>query len=94
MGLGDLNEEKKIVSTLSDEDKEMDKFILKIFSLPVGKKVLEFLNQHYIQSIHKPVKQANGTINSDMTTYGLYQKEGQKLLIKNIEMRMERAKSG
>jgi len=96
---GDLNAPKKQektqkVEAKQDETKQMDKYLLKTFSSPEGKKVLEFLNEFYIQSVLKPVKDPAGTINSDMTTFGLYQQEGQKLLIKNIEMRVERAKSG
>lgn len=95
MGVGDLNEPKKgVPAPISEKIHEMDVLIAKTFSSHAGKKVLGWLRQQYIENpVEGYVVDRNGAINADATTFQLYQKEGQKIVVKNLEMRMKRANS-
>lgn len=95
MGVGDLNEPKKgIPEEMAQKILEMDVLIAKTFSTHAGKKVLGWLRQQYIENpVEGYVVDRNGNINADATTFQLYQQQGQKIVIKNLEMRMKRANS-
>ena len=95
MGVGDLNEPKKgIPPEMAQKILDMDVLIAKTFSSHAGRKVLEWLRQQYIENpVEGYVVDRNGAINADATTFQMYQREGQKIVIKNLEMRMKRANS-
>ncbi len=90
---GDLPEVKAgVPAELSEKVKEEDVFIAKTFSTPNGRKTLQWLRELYIEApLQGYVVDSRGAINADATTFQLYQKEGQKIAIKNIEMRVKRA---
>jgi hypothetical protein len=93
MGVGDLNEPKKGVPTpISKKILEMDVLIAKTFCTQAGKKVLSWLREQYVENpVEGYVVDRNGNINADATTFQMYQREGQKIVVKNLEMRMKRA---
>lgn len=96
---GDLPKPKKQEKTpedqaKADEQTKMDRYILKTFTSPEGVEVLKLLNNHYIKKLSAPVRDADGSFNASMTTFTLWEREGQKKLINDIELRMERAKKG
>lgn len=95
MGVGDLNESKKgIPEEMAQKILEMDVLIAKTFSTHAGKKVLDWLRKQYVENpVEGYVVDRNGNINADATTFQMYQREGQKIVIKNLEMRMKRANS-
>jgi len=69
----------------------MDVLIAKTFNSPAGKKVLEWLKEEYVEGIVAGyVVDRNGTINAMASTFQMYQREGQRILVKNIEKRMKR----
>jgi len=73
---------------------ETDVLIAKAFNSLAGRKVLKWMRDTYIDNaIEGYVVDRNGSINADATTFQMYQREGQRILIKNIEMRMKRAES-
>ena len=72
----------------------MDVLIAKTFSSEAGRKVLAWLREHYIDGpVEGYVVDRNGNINADATTFQMYQREGQRIIVKNLEMRMKRANS-
>jgi len=92
---GEFNEKKKRVpSEIAQKILEMDVLIAKTFSTPAGKKVLKWLRNQYIDGpVEAYVVDRNGNINAAATTFQMYQREGQRIIIKNLEMRMKRANS-
>ncbi len=93
MGVGDLNEPKsRIPPEMAEKMREMDVLFAKTFNSAAGKKVLSYLREQYIDfGVTGYVVDGQGTINAMATTFQLYQREGQRILVKNIEMRMKRA---
>jgi len=92
---GDLPEVKAgVPKELSKKSLEEDVFIAKTFSTPSGRKTLEWLRNLYIEApVAGYVVDRNGNINAAATTFQLYQKEGQRIVIKNIEMRVKRGQN-
>lgn len=71
---------------------DQDVLIAKTFNSAAGKKVLEWLRTEYVESYQAGyVVDRNGTINANATTFDIYQREGKRMLVKNIEMRMKRS---
>jgi len=95
MGVGDLNEPKKgVPAEIAQKILDMDVLIAKTFSTLAGKKVLDWLRQQYVENpVEGYVVDRNGAINADATTFQMYQLQGQRIVIKNLEMRMKRANS-
>jgi len=84
----------KIPTELLEKNREMDVLIAKTFSTQAGKKVFKWMRDQYIDGpVEGYVVDRNGNINSDATTFRMYQRDGQAILIKNIEMRIKRANS-
>jgi len=92
---GDLQEVVKgVPSEITERTQEMDVLIGRAFSTYAGGKVLTWLRETYMDNaVEGYVVDKNGTINAEATTFQMYQREGQRILIKNIEMRMKRSKS-
>lgn len=92
---GDLQETKQgVPKELAEKVLEEDVFIAKTFSTPAGRKTLQWLRELYIEAaLQGYVVDGRGAINAEATTFQMYQREGQRFLIKNIEMRMKRANS-
>ncbi len=93
MGVGDLNEPKsRIPPEMAEKMREMDVLFAKTFNSAAGKKVLSYLKEEYVDVIVAGyVVDRNGNINALASTYQMYQREGQRILVKNIEKRMKRA---
>ncbi len=89
---GDLNETKPgVPPELAAKIIEMDVLFAKTFNSPAGQKVLEYLKEEYVEGIVAGyVVDRNGTINAMASTFQMYQREGQRILVKNIEKRMKR----
>jgi len=84
--------EKGIPKEEADKMREMDTAIAKTFNSTAGKKVLEWLRGEYVDTaIMGYAIDRNGAFNADVTTFQLYQREGQRIVVKNIEMRIKRA---
>jgi len=84
----------KIPPEMLQERKDMDILIAKTFGSQAGKKVLKWLRDQYIDGpVEGYVVDRNGNINSAATTFRMYQRDGQRILIKNIEMRMKRGQN-
>jgi len=92
---GELNEKKKgIPPEVAQKILEMDVLIAKTFNSQAGRKVLAWLREQYIDGpVEGYVVDRNGNINAGATTFQMYQREGQRIIIKNLEMRMKRANS-
>jgi len=92
---GELNEKKKgVPPEVAAKLREVDLILAKTFGTPTGRRALKFLRDQYIDGpVEGYVVDRNGAINADATTFQMYQREGQRILIKNIEMRMKRANS-
>lgn len=90
---GEFNGRKKGVPTeIANKIREMDVLIAKTFSSHSGMKVMEWLREQYIDApVEGYVIDRNGNINADATTFQMYQREGQRIIVKNLEMRMKRA---
>lgn len=87
---GDLNEPKP--PELPEKHREMDVLFAKTFNSAAGKKVLAYLKEEYVDVVVGGyVVDRNGTINAMASTFQMYQREGQRILVKNIEKRMKRA---
>ena len=93
---GELNENKKgVPPEIAQDILNLDILIGKTFSSVAGREVLKFLRDKYIDgAVEGYVVDRNGSINAEATTFQMYQREGQRILIKNLEMRMKRANSG
>ena len=92
---GELNEKKKgVPPEIAQKILEMDVLIAKTFSSHAGRKVLKWLREQYIDGpVEGYVVDKNGSINADATTFQMYQREGQRIIVKNIEMRMKRGQN-
>ena len=92
---GDLNQPKTgIPPEVAEKMREMDILIAKTFSSQAGRKVLAWLREQYIDGpVQGYVVDRNGNINAHATTFQMYQREGQRIIVKNLEMRMKRANS-
>lgn len=89
------NPKPAIPPEIAEKMKAEDQLIAKAFGTPSGKKVLQILKEKYVETgLQGYVIDRNGSINAQATTFEMWQKEGQRLMIKNIEMRIERANSG
>lgn len=90
---GELNEKKKgIPPEVAEKIREVDVLLAKTFSTPTGRKILQWLRDQYIDGPTEGyVVDRNGAINADATTFQMYQREGQRFLVKNLEMRVKRA---
>ncbi len=89
---GDLNETKTgVPPELGEKVRAMDVLFAKTFNSPAGQKVLAYLKEEYVEGIVAGyVVDRNGTINAMASTFQLYQREGQRILVKNIIKRMKR----
>jgi len=89
---GDLNETKPgVPPELAKNVREMDVLFAKTFNSPAGRKVLQCLQAEYVdRGVAGYVVDRNGTINAMASTFQMYQHEGQRILVKNIEKRMKR----
>jgi len=89
---GDLNVPKPgVPPELAAKILEMDALFSKTFNTAAGKKVLAYLKEEYVEGIVAGyVVDRNGTINAMASTFQMYQREGQRILVKNIEKRMKR----
>ena len=84
----------KIPPEILQQRRDLDVLIAKTFSSHAGAKVLKWLRDQYIDGpVEGYVLDRNGSINSAATTFRMYQRDGQRILIKNIEMRIKRGKS-
>ena len=92
---GELNEKKKgVPPEVAEKIREGDVLLAKTFSTPAGRKTLKWLRDQYIDGPTEGyVVDRNGSINADATTFQMYQREGQRFLVKNLEMRIKRANS-
>ena len=92
---GELNEKKQgIPPEVAEKIREVDVLLAKTFSTPTGRKALKWLRDQYVDNpVEGYVVDRNGAINADATTFQMYQREGQRIIIKNIEMRIKRANS-
>lgn len=90
---GDMNAPKPgVPPELGEKDREMDVLFAKTFNSQAGKKVLTYLRELYVEvAAAGYVVDRNGTINAMASTFQMYQREGQRILVKNIEKRMKRA---
>jgi len=85
---------KGIPPEIAEKMREIDTLIAKTFSSFAGRKVLAWLKEEYFEGRATGyVVDRNGAINAAATTFQLYQREGQRILLKNIEMRIKRAES-
>lgn len=89
------NQTGKVHAEAAEKLKAEDSYIAKTFSTPTGRKTLEWLKSRYVESgLSGYVVDRNGGINAEATTFEMWQKEGQRVLVRNIEMRIKRANSG
>lgn len=90
---GDFNDGVKgIPLEAAEKIHELDVLIAKTFGAGAGKEVFQWMKKQYLEGPTAGfVVDAKGQINALASVLDVYQREGQRLLVKNLEMRMKRA---
>ena len=87
------NKEKKF--ELPKNEKDLDLLLGKTFSTGPGIEVMKWMKEKYVEGPAAGyVIDRMGQINAMASTFDMYQREGQRILVKNIEMRIKRANTG
>lgn len=93
MGVGDLpGPDKKALEAAQQKIHDEDVILAKTFSTPTGRKALEWLRDQYVdRPVTGYVVDKRGAINAAASTFQMWQREGQRIVVKDIEMRIKRS---